>query len=97
MRRVAFHPEAETELIAAAEFYEEQAPALGHDFIAAVRRGYGRLIKFPDTGRPFGRRLRRILVLGFPYGLLYRADGETIFIVAVMHLHRRPGYWRTRI
>jgi hypothetical protein len=37
-----------------------------------------------------------VLVPGFPYGLLYRAEPERIFVVAVAHVHRRPGYWRRR-
>jgi hypothetical protein len=28
---------------------------------------------------------------------LYRGEPERIYIVAVMHLHRRPGYWRSRL
>jgi len=33
-------------------------------------------------GPPFGRRLRRLLVPKFPYGLLYRVEPERIYIVA---------------
>jgi hypothetical protein len=28
---------------------------------------------------------------------LYRVEPERIYIVAVMHLHPRPGYWRSRL
>jgi len=28
------------------------------------------MVEFPNTGQPFGTRLRRTLVPGFPYGLL---------------------------
>jgi hypothetical protein len=38
-----------------------------------------------------------VLVPKFPYGLLYRIEPARIYIVAVMHLHRRPGYWRSRL
>jgi hypothetical protein len=30
----------------------------------------------------------------FPYAILYRIASDEVQIVAVMHLHRRPGYWR---
>ncbi len=96
MKLVEFHPEAEAEFVAAARHYEGQAENLGTDFIAAVERSYQRLNTFPESGHPFGRRLRRILVPGFPYGLLYHADPDRIFIVAVAHVRRRPGYWRHR-
>ena len=96
MRAVEFHPEAEAEFVAAAQYYEAQAKNLGLDFVAAVERAYGRLVEFPESGHPFGGRLRRFLVPGFPYAVIYRADAERVFIVAVAHLHRRPDYWRVR-
>jgi len=38
VRTVAFHPEAEAEFIAAAQYYEGEAENLGLDFISAVER-----------------------------------------------------------
>ncbi len=32
-----------------------------------------------------------------PVGILYDVTEEEIRIVAVMHLHRRPGYWKKRL
>ena len=96
MRRVEFHPDARDELVAAAQFYERHSPGLGREFIDAVQRTYERLREHPRSGRSFGRRLRRPLVPRFPYGLLYEAEPNFIYIVAVMHLLRRPGYWRPR-
>ena len=97
MRSVEFHPEARDEFISAAQFYESQTAGLGLDFILTVQHTYERLLECPASGPPFGRRLRRLLVPTFPYGLLYRVEPERIYIVAVMHLHRRPGYWRSRL
>lgn len=97
MRSVEFHHEAQDEFISAAQYFESQTENLGLKFIAAVERTYQRILEFPEIGRPFGRRLRRFLVPGFPYGLLYRVEAERIFIVAVAHFRRRPGYWRSRI
>ena len=97
MSSVAFHPEAQEEFIAAARYYESQAENLGLDFLNSVEDTYRRLLRFPESGRPFGSRLRRILVPGFPYGLIYRPEADRIFIVAVAHVRRRPGYWRARV
>jgi toxin ParE1/3/4 len=96
VRSVEFHREAQDEFISAARYFENQTENLGLDFIAAVERTYQRILGLPNSGRPFGRRLRRLLVPGFPYGLVYRAEAERIFIVAVAHFSRRPGYWRGR-
>jgi plasmid stabilization system protein ParE len=97
VRSVEFHPDAQNEFISAAQFYERQTEGLGLDFIATVQNAYERLPQFPASGAPFGRRLRRLLVPKFPYGLLYRVEPERIYVIAVMHLHRRPGYWRSRL
>lgn len=96
MKSLGFHPEAEAEFIEAAGRYEEQAHNLGLDFIAAVERTYQRLLSFPESGHLFGTRLRRVLVPGFPYCLLYRIEPERILVLAVARLRRRPGYWRRR-
>jgi plasmid stabilization system protein ParE len=43
------------------------------------------------------RSLRRYVVKKCPYVLLYRAEGDTVLIVAVAHQSRRPGYWLKRV
>jgi len=97
VRSVEFHPEAQDEFISAAQFYERETEGLGLDFIATVQHTYERLPEFPASGAPLGRQLTRLLVPKFPYGLLYRVEPERIYIIAVMHLHRRPGDWRSRL
>jgi plasmid stabilization system protein ParE len=97
VRSVEFHPDAQAEFFSAAQFYERESPGLGLDFIASVQHAYERLQEFPLSGGRFGRRLRRLLIPQFPYGPLYRVEPERIYIIAVMHLHRRPGYWRSRL
>ena len=70
MRRAEFHPEAEAEFIAAARYYETQAPNLGLEFISAVEATSEHVCRFPDSGRPFESRLRLFLVRRFPYTLI---------------------------
>jgi plasmid stabilization system protein ParE len=97
VRNPIFHPEAEEEFIAAARFYERQAEGLGREFIAEVRHTVRCIVAHPESGARLSRGLRRMLVDRFPYAVLYRAETEQILLVAVMHLHRRPGYWRHRL
>lgn len=33
----------------------------------------------------------------FPYGVIYVLEPDHVWIVALMHLHREPGYWRERL
>lgn len=97
MRSLQFHPEAQAELVGAAQYFEGEAQNLGLDFIDFVQRTALRLVEFPASGRRVGRRLHRVVVPRFLYLLLYRVERERIFIVAVAHPRRRPGYWRSRL
>lgn len=40
---------------------------------------------------------RRALLQRFPYGVIYRHQADTGYLVAIMHLKRKPGYWLYRI
>jgi toxin ParE1/3/4 len=97
VRSLEFHPEAQAEFVGAARYFEGEAENLGVDFIDFVQHTALRLIRFPTSGRRVGRRLRRVVVPRFLYLLLYRVERERIFIVAVAHPRRRPGYWRSRL
>ena len=96
MIRIVFHPAAEAEMVAAAEFYDARSPGLGLDFITEVHRATRALVMYPKLGRQFSKRLCRLLVRRFPYGLLYEPAADEILVVAVAHVRRRPGYWRRR-
>ena len=44
-----------------------------------------------------GAAYRRKLLQQFPYGLVYhQPEPDWVEVVAVMHLHREPDYWRHR-
>ncbi|MFZ0572653.1 MAG: hypothetical protein WA265_00650 [Rhodomicrobium sp.] len=88
---------AEAELDHAVACYEAQAPGLGKEFAAEVRQALSRIRDHPEAWQRLGRRVRRYLLYRFPYGLIYAPLPNAVVIVAVMHLHRKPGYWRERL
>ena len=51
----------------------------------------------PQRFRKFDPPARRHLSAQFPYAVIYLEKPDHIWIVAVMHLKRRPGYWRQRL
>ena len=95
--KTKFHPSAQSELNDALQHYETQVPGLGAEFLAEVRGSVSLISEFPEAGSLIWSTRRRVLVKHFPYALVYRIlqDG-TIRILAVMHLRRRPTYWRSR-
>ena len=93
---VRLHPEALAEFGEAVAFYEDKAPGLGREFMAEVERVLTLLGENPSMGSPLESPYRRLLCQRFPFGVVYREDGDTLWVQAVMHLRRRPGYWKDR-
>lgn len=92
----SFHPEAAEEFDAAVEWYEERSTGLGLDFATEIRHAILRAESLPLAWTRLEGGIRRILVHRFPYGILYAPDDDHLYIIAVMHLSREPGYWRHR-
>jgi len=95
--RVSFLAPAETELDEAIAFYEHQQEGLGDEFLVEVLLTLERIKGFPSAWPQISQRIRRCRTRRFPYGVLYRHVGEEIVVVAIAHLHRKPGYWADRI
>ena len=95
--KVIFHPEASEEKLESARFYEARSEGLGSDFLAAVEETTRRIEQFPEAGPVDRASIRKRIVPGFPFTVLYEVHSDRIFIAAVMHQHRRPGYWRERV
>ncbi len=93
---VLFHPDAELEFNEAIDYYEEVENGLGYDFSIEITNAISRIVAFPNAWPVIDENIRRALVKRFPYGVLYSEDQGTVYIVAVMHLHRNPEYWKQR-
>lgn len=38
---------------------------------------------------------RRYLLPSFPFGILFDLTEDVVFVIAIAHLKREPGYWKT--
>jgi toxin ParE1/3/4 len=100
-RRLRIEQEAREELASAVGWYEQQRAGLGGELLDAVNEALARIledpsISIPVPGRPADASVRRIFVRRFPYAIVFTECVEEIQVVAVAHLRRRPGYWRSR-
>lgn len=91
-----FHPEAEAEFIESAVHYESEVPGLGRRFSRAVKEALEIIAKNPEIGSPLDGELRSFVVAGFPYSIIYARYDDSLFVLAVAHGRRKPGYWRSR-
>ena len=51
----------------------------------------------PEAWQAVEEDVRRHLIKRFPFGIYYTIERDYISIVAVMHMSRRPGYWKSRL
>jgi toxin ParE1/3/4 len=91
-----FHPEAEEEFLKAISYYEDCGPKLGEEFSLEVFSAAQNILSYPYSWPVLEDDIRRCLINRFPYSILYSVDPDRIYILAVMHLHRCPDYWKHR-
>lgn len=94
---IRFHPEADAEMMSAAKYYETQQKDLGKRFLASVQDALNRIRVNPLLYQEIEASVRRCLTMTFPFAVVFRIMQNQYVIIAVMHLHREPGYWKNRV
>ena len=92
-----FHPEALTEFENAALYYASKQVGLAQRFLESVTSAIQRIVEQPSMYAILEQDVRRCLTRVFPYAVLYTIEPNCILIVAIMHCHQKPGYWRHRV
>lgn len=95
--RFRIHEGARKELRGAMEYYRRIRPELGLKFKDALNAALDRMETWPLSGAQTSGEIRICRIKRFPYGIVYAPRAAEIVVVAVMHLHRRPGYWKRRL
>ena len=91
------HPEADEEFAAAIRYYSEISPELGVRFYHEMERLLREACDQPERFWQFDPPARRHLSGDFPYAVIFLEKPEHLWIVAVMNMKRRPGYWSGRL
>lgn len=71
-------------------WYEQQRTGLGHEFLAAAKVAFEKILSNPAGYPVVHRSTQRALVRRFPYGVYFRVYPEAIVVVACMHGRRDP-------
>jgi hypothetical protein len=98
VKRLIIHPAAARETAKAAKYYQSKESSLGRSFLmetsVAIEKARGQALLYSCLEEDF----RHVQLVRFPYGVVFRMpDENTVHVLAVMHLHREPGYWRDRL
>ena len=102
MSQLRFHRAAREELIAAATYYEAQRPGYGDKFEAEFDGVVERIEQFPESGGllpgyPSTLRVRAFHFKTFRNSLIVATVDGVRIVYALVHHHRRPGYWKDRV
>lgn len=79
--------------------YELRREGLGIEFLSAVREAVRLVTQNPGAWQAseHTREVRRFVMDRFPFTIVYTELADEIFIIAIAHASREPGYWRTRL
>jgi plasmid stabilization system protein ParE len=89
--------EADQEFIESVDYYESREAGLGLRFRNEVAAVVDWILRFPEVPRLRPRGYRRVNLRAFPHYVAYIIRGDTIWVVAIAHGHRRPEFWIERI
>lgn len=95
--RIELTNAARADLAQAHRYYNEQRDGLGNEFAFEIKQAIARIEQFPEAWPSLSARTRRSHAKRFPYGVVYQIRQDMILIVAVMHLHRHPDAWKSRL
>ena len=97
MKPFTIHADAEAEFREALERYERRRIGLGGEFRAEFEAALARIRDNPEMYAVEDDAGVRLCPLHrFPFTVVYVDAGASIWIAAVAHQHRRPGYWSRR-
>jgi toxin ParE1/3/4 len=91
------HSEADAELLEAMEWYDDKRFGLGLQLLEETRDAILAIRKNPNIGARYGDADRRFYRLKrFPYVVYFEDMTDYVWIAAIAHERRRPGYWKRR-
>jgi plasmid stabilization system protein ParE len=97
VRSIRLHDEAQREFFEAVDWYSERSNRAAARFITEFWAAGQRACETPELYGEIMDDIRIVRLHRFPWGIVYRIEEEQIHILAVMHLHREPGYWLDRV
>jgi len=89
-------PEVEAEIAAAFSWYLERNPQAADAFRTEVFDAIDSLSEAPTKWKVTEDGARRRVLRHFPYTVFFDVEDQSVFVLAVAHQRRVPGYWRER-
>lgn len=97
MKALRIHEAARSEANLAAIWYSERSPRSAQRFVDDLLAGFSNAAATPLRYPSYVLGTRRVVLKRFPYFIVFFDWQDEVYIVAVAHAKRRPGYWRERL
>lgn len=96
MKVLRIHEGARREANLATVRYAEINITLGRRFRDELLRAFSCAATTPLRQPSYLQGTRKVLLKKFPYFVVFLDWQDEVYVVAVAHAKRRPGYWRRR-
>jgi len=97
VKPLRIHEGARLEANQATVWYAERSRPAARNFQRELLSAFSRAAHSPGRYRPYLHGTRRVLLKKFPYFVVFLDWQDEVFVVAVAHAKRRPGYWKARV
>lgn len=94
--RLVSDPQADLDVEATFQWYENESPGLGNEFLAELRTVYDQIVDGPLQFQHLRSGIRRALLHRFPYGVFFSLEDDLIVVIGVLHASRDPAEWQRR-
>ena len=87
---------AERDMADAFDWYEDQRPGLGAEFVHDAEQLLQTLVQRPLSFPIVEQVVRRALMKRFPYSVYFVVEEDALSVIAVLHGSRDPKHWQAR-
>ena len=99
---VRLHPSARRELVEAGRWYARERDELATELRAEVAHALDEIGDRPEArppapDAPADIDVRQAFLGRFPYRLVFLELEDVVFVLAVAHKRKRPGFWLGRL
>ncbi len=95
--QIEFHPEAIREIRETIEWYRVRNADVADEFRTLVKSAEALIERSPESWATYMLETRGFRFQKFPFVFVYIIRNEKVFVIALAHTKRTPGYWRDRL
>ena len=94
--RLVSEPGADHDVEATFQWYENELPGLGLEFLDELRFTYDRIVHGALKYQDLRSGVRWALLRRFPYAVYFAVEADVIVVLPVLHANRDPAEWQKR-